>query len=234
VRRRQRAVAVAAVFAALVGGGSVARALTSSAAAHATAGATRLAPPASAGATSASASRAASAAAPPRAPLTAAITIPLAGVRGLRTVLYPGAPDDARGTAYEEQGLAAVPTGPLGGVLPGRIGNLVVTAHRTAAGGPFRRVPALPDGAHVYVRWAGRTYDYVVVDRFRVTFHDPASYALQVAPVPGHPGATPTKAMVTLSTCATPEDNALGLRQRDALGNPPHRLDVVAVLVAVR
>jgi sortase A len=161
------------------------------------------------------------------------VTIPLAGVHGLRTVLYPGAPDDVVGTSYEERGLAAVPTGPRGGVLPGQVGNLIVTAHRTAAGGPFRQVPGLPNGAHVLVRWGGRTYDYVVVDRFRVTFHDPASYALQVAPVPGHPGATPTRAMLTLSTCATPEDNALGIHERDALGNPPHRLDVVAVLVAV-
>jgi sortase A len=40
--------------------------------------------------------------------------------------------------------------------------------------------------------------------------------------------------MVTLSTCATPEDHADGNYWTDALGNPEHRIDKVGVLVAVR
>jgi sortase A len=40
--------------------------------------------------------------------------------------------------------------------------------------------------------------------------------------------------MITLSTCATPEDRAAGNFWSDALGNPEHRIDKVAVLVGVR
>jgi len=162
------------------------------------------------------------------------ITIPAAHVSGLRDVLYPGGPDDARGTSFEERGLAASPTGPAGGVLPGQVGNFIVTAHRTAAGAPFRDVPGLRPGDRILVRTRAHTYVYRVTGRMWVTFHDPASYALQVAPVPGYPGRLATVPMITLSTCATPEDNAAGLRQRDAMGNPPHRIDVVGRLVAVR
>jgi sortase A len=164
----------------------------------------------------------------------ATITIPAAGVSGLSVVRYVGSPDDAHGTTFEERGLAASPTGPGGGVDPGQVGNSIVTAHRTSAGGPFLRVPELRSGDRVEVTWGGRTFVYAVVGRFLVTFHDPASYARQVSVVPGFPGQRATHAMLTLSTCATPEDNAAGLHERDALGNPPHRIDIVAQLVAVR
>jgi sortase A len=40
--------------------------------------------------------------------------------------------------------------------------------------------------------------------------------------------------MITLSTCATPEDVALGNRWRDSLGNLEHRIDKIGVLVATR
>lgn len=40
--------------------------------------------------------------------------------------------------------------------------------------------------------------------------------------------------MITLSTCATPEDDAAGNFWRDEFGNPEHRIDKVGVLVAER
>lgn len=40
--------------------------------------------------------------------------------------------------------------------------------------------------------------------------------------------------MITLSTCATPEDRAAGNHWSDALGNLEHRIDKIGVLVAVR
>jgi sortase A len=175
---------------------------------------------------------AAPALAAPVGPVT--ITIPAAHVAALRDMLYLGGPDDARGTSFEERGLAASPLGRAGGVLPGLVGNFIVTAHRTAAGAPFLDVPDLRPGDEILVRAGAHTYVYRVTGRMWVTFHDAASYARQVAPVPGFPGRVATLAMITLSTCATPEDNAAGLRQRDALGNPPHRIDVVGRLVVVR
>jgi sortase A len=40
--------------------------------------------------------------------------------------------------------------------------------------------------------------------------------------------------MITLSTCATPEDHAEGNYWHDALGNPEHRIDKVGVLTGTR
>jgi len=40
--------------------------------------------------------------------------------------------------------------------------------------------------------------------------------------------------MITLSTCATPEDDAAGNFWRDAHDNPEHRIDRIGVLVSTR
>jgi sortase A len=40
--------------------------------------------------------------------------------------------------------------------------------------------------------------------------------------------------MITLSTCATPEDHARGNYWADAFGNPEHRIDKIGTLVATR
>lgn len=164
----------------------------------------------------------------------AVLSIPAIGIRDLTTVFYKGSPDDAPGTKIQDTSRAAAPIGRRGGVGPGQIGNLIVTGHRTSAGGPFRRVPDLRSGDHVLVAFEGLVYDYEIVGSLWITFHDPASYALQVAAVPGHPGRRPTRAMITLSTCATPEDRAAGLYELDSLGNGPHRIDKIGVLVDVR
>jgi sortase A len=162
------------------------------------------------------------------------LSIPSIGVRDLRVVPYAGQPDDVAGTAIEERGLAASPQGRDGEVGPGTVGNFVVTAHRTSAGAPLRRLPELAVGAHVLVRSGGVVYDYVVTTTMSVSFRSRASMALQTAAVPGHPGLPATQPMITISTCATPEDHAAGDWWHDALGNPEHRIDKVGVLVAVR
>jgi sortase A len=109
-----------------------------------------------------------------------------------------------------------------------------VTAHRTFAGGPLRNLPELKVGAHVLVHHRNKVLDYVVTGTQRISVRSAASLALQSAPVPGHPGQRPRVAMITLSTCATPEDHAAGNFWTDAFGNPEHRIDKIAVLVAVR
>jgi sortase A len=40
--------------------------------------------------------------------------------------------------------------------------------------------------------------------------------------------------MITLSTCATPEDHAAGNYWADRFGNPEHRIDKIGVLTDVR
>lgn len=163
----------------------------------------------------------------------AVIRIPKIGVKRT-TVFYNGGPDDRPGTRIQDTGRLAASLGSKGGVGPGEIGNLIITGHRISHGGPLRKVPELRKGDHVLVSYAGKVYDYEITGSLWIDFHDPESYALQVAPVPGHPGRKATKPMITVSTCATPEDIAAGLTDFDELGNPPHRIDKIGVLVDVR
>jgi sortase A len=162
------------------------------------------------------------------------LSIPSIRVRGLRVVAYTGTADDPAGDRIQDTGRLASPRGPRGGIGPGQVGNFIVTGHRTEAGRPLGRLPEVRNGAHVLVTSGGLVYDYVVTDTLSVSFREPASRAAQSAPVPGRPGVAATKPMITLSTCATPEDHAAGNYWKDALGNPEHRIDKIGVLVAVR
>src|SRR5215210_957999 len=88
------------------------------------------------------------------------LSIPALRVDALRVVSYRGTADDRPGTRIQNRGLAATPRGPRGGVGPGEVGNMVVTAHRTTAGKPFGRLPSLRVGSHVLVESGGLVYDY--------------------------------------------------------------------------
>jgi sortase A len=155
-------------------------------------------------------------------------------VTGLRVTAYNGTADDRPGTVIQNGGVAASPRGPAGGVGPGEIGNFIVTAHRTAHGRPFGKVPDLANGDHILVTRNGIVYDYQVVQTMVISFRKPAEKAQQNAAVPGRPGVAPTRAMITLSTCATTEDHAQGNYWKDALDNPEHRIDKIGTLVATR
>ncbi|MEU7065633.1 sortase [Streptomyces sp. NPDC046161] len=161
----------------------------------------------------------------------ATLSIPAIGLSGLPVVPYQGSPDDAPGTAIQDRGLAARPYGPGGGVGPGDIGNYIVTGHRVAGGGPLNALPSLPQGASVFVTAGGVTYEYVIGTTRTTSFRSPSSMAEQRAAVPGSSGTSPSRAMITVSTCLTPEDDAAGNTWRDAQNNPEHRIDKVGVLV---
>jgi sortase A len=163
---------------------------------------------------------------------TASLTIPAIGVTDLRVVPYEGTTDDRVGTRIQNRGDAASPYGERGGVGPGEVGNHLVTAHRLSAGGPLRRLPELDEGDRILVTAGGTRYEYVVTETRRTSFRSPRSLAEQRAPVPGFPGRNPTRAMITVSTCLTPEDDAAGNYWRDDLGNPEHRVDKIGVLVS--
>ncbi|WP_411103140.1 class E sortase [Streptomyces sp. cmx-4-9] len=161
---------------------------------------------------------------------TSVLAIPSAGVAGLRVVPYEGTTDDAPGTRIQDGGAAASPYGARGGVGPGQVGNFLVTAHRLSAGGPLRDLPSVGRGDTVLVAAGGLVYTYEIVATRSTSFRSARSLSEQRAAVPGEPGAAPTRAMITLSTCATPEDHAAGNHWSDAQGNPEHRIDKIGVL----
>jgi sortase A len=148
-------------------------------------------------------------------------------------VPYRGSTDDARGTAIQNAGALASPSGPRGGTGPGGVGNYQVTGHRLSSTAPFRHLPSLGRGQQVLVDVGERRYVYRVVATRETSFRSPRSLREQRAAVPGRPGATPTRAMITLSTCATPEDHAAGNFWSDEFDNPEHRIDKIGVLQRV-
>jgi len=84
-----------------------------------------------------------------------------------------------------------------GTAMPGAVGNFAVAAHRTTYGKPFNRITELEVGDSLVVRTEHNWYVY------RVTGHEivrPSQVGV-IAPVPGQPGATPTTATITLTTC---------------------------------
>jgi sortase A len=168
----------------------------------------------------------------------AALSIPALGIQDLPVVPYRGTTDDAPGTAIQDRGNAASPGGPRGGTGPGGVGNYLVTAHRLSSTQAFLDLPDLRRGqrVHVEVREEGARvrYTYEVRTTRRTSFRSQRSLREQRAAVPGRPGAEPTRAMITLSTCATPEDRAAGNDWSDRFGNPEHRIDKIGVLVARR
>ncbi|MGI8644905.1 MAG: sortase domain-containing protein [Nocardioides sp.] len=164
-------------------------------------------------------------------PLRSALSIPGLGIRDLAVVPYRGYTDDAPGTEIQNGGLAASPHGPRGGVGPGGIGNYQVTAHRTSSTRAFELLPDLRVGERVVVEAAGRRFVYEIRSTRRTSFRSVRSLAEQRAAVPGQPGRTPTRAMITLSTCATQEDHAVGNYWSDEFDNPEHRIDKIGVRV---
>ncbi|MFC7494219.1 MULTISPECIES: sortase domain-bontaining protein [unclassified Nocardioides] len=164
-------------------------------------------------------------------PRRATLTIASIGVRDLAVVPYVGWTDDAPGTRIQNGGRAASPHGPRGGVGPGGIGNYQVTAHRLSSTRAFEHLPSVRRGERVHVEAGGVRYTYRIVGTRSTSFRQPASLRAQRAAVPGRPGDEPTRAMITLSTCATIEDHADGNWWADRFGNPEHRIDKIGVLV---
>jgi sortase A len=166
-------------------------------------------------------------------PAAARLTIPALDLVDLRVVPYRGRTDDARGTAIQNAGSLASPHGPGGGTGPGGVGNYQVTGHRLSSTAPFRYLPRLRDGARILVDVGERRFVYRVVATRETSFRSARSLREQRAAVPGRPGATPTRAMITLSTCATLEDHAAGNYWSDEFDNPEHRIDKIGVLARV-
>ncbi|MGD9959250.1 sortase domain-containing protein [Nocardioides sp.] len=167
-------------------------------------------------------------------PRRASLSIPALGLTDLAVVPYRGRTDDARGTVIQDGGVAASPHGPQGGVGPGGLGNYQVTAHRTSSTRAFEMLPSLRIGQRVTVTAGGVRYVYEIRRTRETSFRSARSLAEQRAAVPGRPGLAPTRAFITLSTCATREDHAEGNFWSDEFKNPEHRIDKIGVLVQSR
>jgi sortase A len=163
----------------------------------------------------------------------ARLSIPALGLSGIRVVPYVGTPDDGPGTVIQDRAFAASPYGGGGLVGPGGIGNYLITGHRTSSTAPFRYLPSVRVGARVVVVTGSHRLVYEIVGTRRTSFRSERSLREQSAAVPGHPGQLPTRAMITLSTCATPEDHAAGNFWSDEFHNPEHRIEKIGVLRSV-
>jgi sortase A len=85
-------------------------------------------------------------------------------------------------------------------VQPGQVGNFAIAGHRVTHGQPFARLLELDKGDQVVVETRSAIYTYVLDTAPRdLTVEDTASWVLD--PVPGEPDATPTNALITLTTC---------------------------------
>ena len=167
-------------------------------------------------------------------PVRAYLTVPALGLTRFPIQPYVGTPDDGPGTTIQDGGDLAAPHGSGGLVGPGGIGNYLVTGHRTSSTQPFLELPALRPGARVVVETRTHRLVYEITRTRWTSFRRPASLRAQSAAVPGHPDRAPTRAMITLSTCATQEDHAAGNFWSDEFHNPEHRIDKIGVLRSLR
>ncbi|RFU42136.1 class E sortase [Actinomadura logoneensis] len=120
--------------------------------------------------------------------------------KGLAMIRIPKLGASYRYVVIEGVSLADLRKGPghyPGTQLPGEVGNFVVSGHRTTYSAPFNRIGRLTRGDEIDIDTRDGKYVYRITDK-RVV--DPTDVEV-TAPVPFHPGARPTKRMITLTTC---------------------------------
>ena len=84
-----------------------------------------------------------------------------------------------------------------GTALPGAIGNMVISGHRTTYGAPFNRVDELHRGDAIVLETRDTWFTYRVTSEQIVP---PTAVEVTYA-VPGNKTAVPTKRLLTLTTC---------------------------------
>ncbi len=84
-----------------------------------------------------------------------------------------------------------------GTALPGEVGNVVISGHRTTYGAPFNRLDELAVGDPVVIETRTTWFTYRVTGSQVVSPH-----AVEVTyPTPGRRGVAPTERLLTLTTC---------------------------------
>jgi sortase A len=81
--------------------------------------------------------------------------------------------------------------------LPGQLGNMVISGHRTTYGAPFNRLDELKPGAAIVLETRTAWFTYVVQKLYIVK---PTAVSVTY-PVPNHLGAIPSQRLLTLTTC---------------------------------
>jgi sortase A len=108
--------------------------------------------------------------------------------------------NDRPPVVVEGVGVADLKRGPghmPGTALPGEVGNVVLSGHRTTYGAPFERFDELRPGDPVVVETRDAWFTYTVTGTRIV-----GPTAVEVTyPVPGQRGATATERLLTMTTC---------------------------------
>jgi sortase A len=87
-----------------------------------------------------------------------------------------------------------------GTAAPGTIGNFAVAGHRRTHGQPFANLQLLRPGDTITVETSTALYVYQVDNNPNATIVLPTDVWV-IDPVPGKPTVTPTRALITLTTC---------------------------------
>src|SRR5882757_1334912 len=101
-----------------------------------------------------------------------------------------------------------------GSALPGGVGNFAVAGHRVGKGEPFLNLDYLRPGDTIVVETKSTWFIYTVKGNLQSgDLNDKGTDGIPgreivspsdtnvIAPVPDHPGVTPTEKMITLTTC---------------------------------
>jgi sortase A len=119
---------------------------------------------------------------------------------GMALLRIPRFGDKFRYVVIEGVGVTDLRKGPghyPGTALPGEKGNFVVSGHRTTYSAPFNRVGELRTGDRILIDTRSSQFVYTVTRKKVVS----PSEVDVTAPVPMHPGRTPTERLITLTTC---------------------------------
>ncbi|HEX5493252.1 MAG TPA: class E sortase [Mycobacteriales bacterium] len=151
----------------------------------------------------------------PARPGTKLRDIPLGD--GVALIRIPAFGADWAYTIVEGTGERELAEGPghyTGTALPGEVGDFAVAGHRVGKGSPFLNLDKLRAGDFIVVETKDYWYAYRVLgdqasgDPTQVDQDGiPGQEIVQptdidvIDPVPGHPGRTPNRRMITLTTC---------------------------------
>ena len=85
----------------------------------------------------------------------------------------------------------------VGTAMPGVVGNFATAGHRTTYGKPYADIDKLRPGDFIVIETKANYIVYAVQRHVIVT----PDHVEVIAPVPQHPGATPTEAWMTMTAC---------------------------------
>lgn len=119
---------------------------------------------------------------------------------GVAVLRIPAFGTDYGYAVVEGVGRSALQRGPghyPGTAMPGEVGNVVVSGHRTTYGAPFARLGELAAGDSLVVETATDWFTYRVTG-LEIVSPDAVEVTL---PVPRQPDVEPTQRLLTLTTC---------------------------------